>query len=123
MRTAKACAYNGCLEYSRTTDPYCPTHQRIKAQYKNSKRRNRPGDNAAARARRIIRQDWDDLGIPTVCNHCGTAHTPEGIELDHIVALIDGGTNHDTNLQALCKPCHVKKSTAEAAQRKGHTSL
>ena len=125
MRTAKACAYTGCLEYSHTESAYCPTHrtqvERPRNQRRSNKRRNAPGNNAATRARRIIRNDWDN-GIATICQHCGTPHPPATIELDHIVPLIDGGLDVDTNLQALCKPCHRNKTQAEAAHRRRNTT-
>ena len=38
-------------------------------------------------------------------------------ELDHIVPLIDGGSHELDNLQTLCKPCHKKKTAAEARER------
>lgn len=34
-------------------------------------------------------------------------------ELDHIVPLSEGGTNHVANLQVLCACCHAAKSHAE----------
>ncbi len=39
-------------------------------------------------------------------------------ELDHIVPLIDGGDHSDENLQTLCTPCHVEKTTREASERR-----
>jgi len=38
-------------------------------------------------------------------------------ELDHIVPLIDGGSHDLENLQTLCTPCHVKKTSEEARLR------
>jgi 5-methylcytosine-specific restriction endonuclease McrA len=38
-------------------------------------------------------------------------------ELDHIVALIDGGSHELANLQTLCAPCHRKKSAQESRER------
>ncbi|MCP4039639.1 MAG: HNH endonuclease [bacterium] len=38
-------------------------------------------------------------------------------ELDHIVALIDGGSHDDDNLQSLCTPCHKRKTAKEARTR------
>jgi len=38
-------------------------------------------------------------------------------EVDHVVALADGGT--DDLLQSLCKTCHDAKSAAEANARAG----
>lgn len=37
-------------------------------------------------------------------------------ECDHIVALANGGTDDDANLQTLCKPCHKAKSQREATR-------
>jgi 5-methylcytosine-specific restriction endonuclease McrA len=34
-------------------------------------------------------------------------------ELDHIVPLSEGGTDHPSNLQVLCACCHAAKSHAE----------
>lgn len=33
---------------------------------------------------------------------------------DHIVALEEGGTDDDSNVQGLCKACHDVKSKAES---------
>jgi len=36
-------------------------------------------------------------------------------QIDHIVPLCFGGSNHKSNLQLLCYTCHGKKTWAEAA--------
>lgn len=41
------------------------------------------------------------------CAHCCTSRD---LEIDHIVALINGGTNDMDNLQLLCKVCNSQKS-------------
>ena len=41
----------------------------------------------------------------------------ETYELDHIKPLFKGGTNLETNLQALCKRCHAMKSALEQSSR------
>lgn len=41
-----------------------------------------------------------------MCQHCGTT---ERIEMDHIIPLSKGGTNHIDNLQPLCRSCNSKK--------------
>lgn len=33
-------------------------------------------------------------------------------EVDHIVPVADGGTDHPDNLRLLCRPCHVRITTA-----------
>ena len=39
-------------------------------------------------------------------------------ELDHVVPLIDGGGHDLANLQTLCTPCHQRKTSAEAVDRR-----
>ena len=41
----------------------------------------------------------------------------ETVEFDHIVALILGGENRETNLQALCGMCHGAKTRQDVAQK------
>jgi 5-methylcytosine-specific restriction protein A len=38
-------------------------------------------------------------------------------EVDHIVALSNGGEDLDTNRQALCKPCHAAKTALDLGRR------
>jgi 5-methylcytosine-specific restriction protein A len=56
-----------------------------------------------------------------VCRECGTPHPamtqPLGRvrvqwEVDHIVPVADGGTDDPENLRLLCRPCHVRVTTA-----------
>ena len=41
----------------------------------------------------------------------------ETFEIDHVKSLFKGGTNLETNLQALCKRCHAMKSALEQSSR------
>jgi 5-methylcytosine-specific restriction protein A len=41
----------------------------------------------------------------------------DAIDCDHIVALIDGGENRESNLQLLLNTCHKAKTAAEATAR------
>lgn len=36
---------------------------------------------------------------------------------DHIVAIINGGSNRETNLQLLCVPCHKVKTRGDVAEK------
>lgn len=40
------------------------------------------------------------------CQNCGS---PDRIEIDHIIPVSRGGTNHIDNLQPLCRPCNASK--------------
>lgn len=46
------------------------------------------------------------------CNGCN-AQLDAWFEVDHKVRLADGGSNHISNLVALCRNCHGKKTTLE----------
>ena len=58
------------------------------------------------------------------CRHC----LPKGQrvrseEVDHVVPLSQGGENHRSNLQALCKPCHEAKTIAERANSASDSAI
>lgn len=42
-----------------------------------------------------------------------------GGEVDHVVALSEGGTNNASNLQLRCKSCHKKRDDARRARHRG----
>lgn len=55
--------------------------------------------------------------LPYWCAQCGTEPTGrDGLELDHIVPVAEGGTDGLGNLQWLCPSCHAEKSRRETAQ-------
>jgi hypothetical protein len=43
------------------------------------------------------------------CNECGN-QLDATFEVDHIMELQDGGSNHVSNLRALCRNCHGQKT-------------
>jgi hypothetical protein len=57
------------------------------------------------RAWRAIRADF--LRAHPICA-CGAAAT----EVDHVISLRRGGSNAPSNLQAMCKACHARKTVA-----------
>ena len=63
--------------------------------------------NVSAPTKKIVaaNQDWR-------CKHCGCL-LPAHFEVDHKVALMNGGTNEMDNLVALCSNCHAKKTMHE----------
>jgi 5-methylcytosine-specific restriction enzyme A len=52
------------------------------------------------------------------CAHCAARFGPKvPPEFDHRIALINGGENVETNLEALCGLCHHTKSKRDVAQK------
>ena len=52
--------------------------------------------------------------------HCASCKIPlekKTYEMDHVKPLFKGGTNAESNLQALCKRCHMLKSAVEQSSR------
>lgn len=41
-------------------------------------------------------------------------------EVDHVRPKAEGGTDDDNNLQAICGPCHRRKTAEESARALGH---
>jgi len=46
---------------------------------------------------------------------CGT-NLADGYHVDHIVALVNGGTNWIENIQLLCPTCNLRKGRKDYAQ-------
>ncbi len=42
------------------------------------------------------------------CRHCKST---QDLSIDHIVPIWSGGTNRESNLQVLCRPCNSRKGT------------
>ena len=48
---------------------------------------------------------------------CVKCKRPGRLEVDHVIPLIDGGSNDEDNLQTLCRGCHIDKSRQEVYNR------
>ena len=62
-----------------------------------------------------------DRGLCQVCAAAGRVQL--AAEVDHVRPLAEGGTDAPENLQSLCTPCHLVKSSAEAARRAGRQGV
>ena len=71
--------------------------------------RHRPYISPLVKKRVAAQQKWR-------CASCQLL-LDETYELDHFTPLFKGGSNDETNLQALCKRCHAMKSAMEQAIR------
>ena len=54
------------------------------------------------------------------CVVCGATNN---LEMDHAVALMNGGSNDITNLFALCHTCHVEKTRMDRSLKKHRVQL
>ena len=48
---------------------------------------------------------------------CGAVWVSTRDHIDHIIPREQGGSNDESNLQPLCRPCHDEKTKAEATAR------
>lgn len=55
-----------------------------------------------------------DCGLCCMCKAHGRLTL--ATEVDHIVNKAAGGSDHDSNLQSACKPCHKAKTAAESGR-------
>lgn len=53
---------------------------------------------------------------------CAMCKVSAATELDHIVALANGGTNDEDNLQGLCAACHEIKTIADLGYKQRVTT-
>jgi hypothetical protein len=58
------------------------------------------------------------------CVHCGGKIQDKELEIDHIIPVVYGGGNEDSNLQVLCSSCNqIKGAKIEAENRKDNPFL
>jgi len=67
------------------------------------KRRNADGDHTVADIKNLL------ILQKNKCAVCKTSIS-KGYHVDHIVAIVNGGTNDKYNLQLLCAPCNLSKN-------------
>lgn len=68
------------------------------------------------RAADTLRRQVNWLGW-ALCRSCSAIHPAGGIEIDHVLPVIDGGCDSVDNVQPLCIACHRDKTAREAACR------
>jgi 5-methylcytosine-specific restriction protein A len=50
------------------------------------------------------------------CEACG-ARVRYGAEIDHTIAIINGGRNSEDNLRLLCRTCHAGKTRSDVSEK------
>lgn len=73
---------------------------------------------ARVRGRRLQAIRSRLLRAEPLCAECRRqGRLREAVALDHVVALVNGGTNDEANLQGLCRECHREKTAADTGKR------
>ena len=99
----KPCAQSGCPALTKTGR--CPAHQR-------TVRPVRPIDKRGAYAYRVGGPGgkWKALRERILRNQPFCICGKRSVEVDHIQARRNGGTDHESNLRAMCHSCHSQKT-------------
>ena len=64
---------------------------------------------------RIRKQVFDEQPLCVMCKAKGKVKP--ALEVDHIIALVNGGEDDHDNRQALCEECHKAKTRRDLGQR------
>ncbi len=109
----RPCSYPGC---PRLTDGrYCEEHAKLEVKRYEKYDRDPAVRRRYGRAWKRIRDRY--ISAHPLCEECLKAGrmTPAE-EVHHKLPLSQGGTHAESNLMALCKPCH-SRITAEMGDR------
>ncbi len=97
-----------------------PNALKVHRPNKRRMKRHRPSENRPSSCKMGYGRDWrlcriTYLKAHPLCVRClANGHTMSATEVDHIVPLKQAGERLDVkNLQALCKPCHSRKTGRE----------
>jgi len=113
--TQRLCAR---CNYVITTERYCEKcKQIIEREERERKAKKKPNKFYSSKYWRTIRQfilERDNY----LCQIClSKGKYVMASEIDHIIPIANGGTNDPTNLRALCKSCHSRKTIKELNKR------
>jgi 5-methylcytosine-specific restriction protein A len=108
----KPCSHPGCGVLVRDGTSRCHKHPKPNsfADKRRGNRHERGYGTAWTKLREVIL--IRDAGLCQVCLAAGI--TELASEVDHIVPKAEGGTDSESNLQAISRPCHLLKTQEEA---------
>ncbi|EGT4238744.1 HNH endonuclease [Cronobacter sakazakii] len=107
----RACRKRGCPGTTTDRSGFCEAHRNEGwQQYQRGQSRHQRGYGSK----------WDIIRVRIlkrdryICQECLRNGRPRPAEtVDHIIPKAHGGTDNDSNLQALCWPCHKRKTSRE----------
>ena len=109
-RSPRGCLTPGCPNLAPSGQSYCPIHQAQQDKAYDQARGSPAQRGYDARWRRIraghLRRH------PNCVDPFGIHDTlMRATDVDHIIPRVEGGTDHEDNLQSLCHACHSRKGT------------
>ena len=106
----KPCSFPGCGALVRDGSGRCVKHPRVAWAKQSGAVKRVTGRQLQNMRDSLFRRN----PLCVECERMGrvTAAT----QRDHIKPLAEGGTEDDSNVQALCRPCHDAKTQGEAAR-------
>lgn len=104
------CRASGCPKL--TSDRFCPEHAHLEAAHYRKFERDPAINRRYGAAWRKIRAHY--LAAHPLCEDCQQqGRSTPAAEVHHILPLGHGGSHDETNLRALCKPCHSRQSAKD----------
>lgn len=111
----KPCRHAGCGQLVSDGTGYCTAHQddrkigKFADQHRGSRHDRGYGREWQVTRKRILSRD---KGLCQPCLQASRYRPAQ--QVDHIIPKAEHGTDADSNLQSICKPCHDAKTQAEA---------
>ncbi|XES82777.1 HNH endonuclease [Franconibacter pulveris] len=107
----RACRKRGCSGTTTDRSGYCEAHRNEGWQQHQrglSRHQRGYGNKWEIIRARILKRDRH------ICQACLRNGRPRPAEtVDHIIPKAHGGTDDEANLEALCWPCHKRKTATE----------
>lgn len=116
----KPCRHPGCGKLCRDGSGYCEAHQgdrklnKFADERRGSRHERGYGSEWEKTRKRILARD---AGLCQPCLKVGRVTVAK--QVDHITPKGEGGTDADSNLQAICPACHQAKTAEEARRGRG----
>ena len=77
-----------------------------------------PDTAIPARVRNRVYNSAKGDGLDPMCAICTRTLMPwDSFRYDHIIALVNGGENRESNIQLLCTTCHTAKTATDVAEK------
>jgi len=120
FRAGRPCAQPGCTRIVRD-GRYCDDHRRQNQQEQDAKRGTASQRGYGAQWRRVRKRFLRQHPLCAACGHLG--FTTPATDVDHILPRALGGTDEESNLQALCHRHHSAKTMHELREGIGGSNL